>query len=184
MMVAWMVCFAAGAQNADKLYEQGKALYDKKNYAAAVAKLRPAAEKGHKKAQYRMGVCYDKGRGVEEDNTKAFQWYAKAAAQGHAKAQYQLGRCYKKGKGTKADIAKAVDYFTKSAKQGNAEAQMALAKCYLKGQGVPASAEKAKSWASKAIRNGKEGDEVLAELRKDAADGDDTAQQMLKLLGK
>ena len=179
-----MVCSVAGAQNSDKLYEQGKALYDKKNYAAAVAKLRPAAEKGHKKAQYRLGVCYDKGRGVEEDNTKAFQWYAKAAAQGHAKAQYQLGRCYKKGKGTKADMAKAIEYFTKSAKQGNAEAQMALAKCYLKGQGVAASKDKAKSWATKAIRDDEDGDEVLEELRKDAAAGDATAKQMLKLLGK
>ena len=41
---------SAGAQSADRLYEQGKALYEKKQYKEAVPKLRAAAEKGHKKA--------------------------------------------------------------------------------------------------------------------------------------
>ena len=34
-IVALVVCVAAGAQNADKLYKDGKALYDAKNYTAA-----------------------------------------------------------------------------------------------------------------------------------------------------
>ena len=63
-----MLCTAVGAQTAEKLYDEGKALYDAKKYTQALPKLKAAAEKGHKKAQYRMGRCYDKGNGVKEDD--------------------------------------------------------------------------------------------------------------------
>ncbi len=104
------------AQNADKLYEEGKALYDAKKYELAFQKLMPAAEKGHKKAQYRIGRCFDKGNGVEESNKKAFAWYQKSAEQGYAKAQLQLGRCYMKGKGTTADQNKAKTWLKRAIK--------------------------------------------------------------------
>ena len=179
-----LVCMLAGAQSADKLYEEGKALYDAKKYTQAVPKLKAAAEKGHKKAQYRLGYCYDKGKGVTEDDKQAFYWYGKAAAQGHPKAQYQLGRCYKKGEGTAKDPVKAVKYFTLSAKQGNADAQYALGKCYLKGSGVAADKAKAKTWFLKAVNNNKGGVEILQKIRKDAANGDEDAKTILKLIGK
>ena len=114
LILALVVGLAAGAQNADKLYTEGKALYDKKHYTEAFPKLKAAAEKGHKKAQYRLGRCYDKGHGVAEDNRAAFQWYKKSAAQNFAKAQYQLGRCYKKGKGVTADAKEAKSWFSKA----------------------------------------------------------------------
>ncbi len=183
-MLMLLLCLMAGAQSADKLYEEGKALYDAKKYTEAVPKLQAAANKGHKKAQYRLGFCYDKGRGVTEDDPKAFHWYGKAAAQGHAKAQYQLGRCYKKGEGTTKDIAKAVKYYTLSAKQGNGDAQLALGKCYLKGNGVTADKAKAKSWFSKAVKNEKDGDDILKKLREDSANGDEDAKTILSMVGK
>lgn len=183
-MILWAVlaCVMASAQSAEKLYQQGKTLYDAKKYVEAVPKLQAAAEKGHKKAQYRLGYCYDKGRGVKEDDKKAFSWYSKSAAQGHAKAQYQLGRCYKKAEGTAQDYAKAVEWFTKAAKQDNADAQYALGKCYLKGQGVTADKEKARSWLRKAVRNEKDGDEIKKKIKKDAEEGDEDAKQILLLL--
>ena len=184
MMFMLAVCLSATAQSADKLYEQGKALYDAKDYAKAVPQLKSAAEKGHKKAQYRLGRCYDKGRGVAEDDKKAFFWYSKSAAQGYAKAQYEVGKCYKDGEGTEKDRAKAVDYFTRAAKQEHAEAEYALGKCYLKGKGVTADRAKAKTWLSRAVRNLKGGKEILAELRKEAADGDEDAKAILALIGK
>lgn len=107
---------AAGAQNTDEIYEEAKALYDAKNYKAAVPKLKIAAEKGHKKAQYRLGRCYDKGHGVKEDNKVAFAWYSKSAAQGYAKGQYELGKCYMKGKGTTANQEQAKMWLNKAVK--------------------------------------------------------------------
>jgi len=181
-LLSFFICMTAGAQNADKLYKEGKALYDAEKYTEALPLLRAAAEKGHKKAQYRIGRCYDKGYGVEEDNTLAFQWYAKSAAQDYHKAQYHLGRCYYKGKGTAKDRDKAVVWFRKAAAQDNADAQLALGKCYLKGNGVPADKKKATAWVKKAVKNPDGGDEVLEELRRDAADGDEDAKALLALL--
>ena len=184
MLFSLVLCLAATAQSADKLYEEGKALYDAKDYAKAVTKLQPAAEKGHKKAQYRLGRCYDKGRGVAEDDKKAFFWYSKSAAQGYAKAIYEVGKCYKDGEGTEKNRAKAVEYFTKAAKLENADAQYALGKCYLKGKGVAADRAKAKTWLLRAVRNEKGGKEILAELRKEAAAGDEDAKTILSMIGK
>ena len=180
IMMSLALC--VGAQNADKLYEQGKKLYDAKQYTQAIAKLKPAAEKGHKKAQYRLGRCYDKGNGVPENDKKAFYWYSKAAAQGHAKAQYQVGKSYKSGKGAEKNITKAVEYFTKAAKQDNADAQFALGKCFLKGKGVPADKSRAKALIKKAVKNDKEGKEILKKLRKDASAGDEDAKAILALI--
>ncbi len=77
----FLLSIIASAQSADALYEAGKKLYDEKKYTEAVKKLTPAAQKGHKKAQYRLGRCYDKGYGVTEDNQKAYQWYLKGNAE-------------------------------------------------------------------------------------------------------
>ncbi len=178
------ICTCASAQSVEKLYAEGKKLYDAKNYTQAIQKLTPAAQKGHKKAQYRLGRCYDKGNGVKEDDVKAFEWYSKSAAQNFAKAQYQLGKCYKNGEGTAKNQAKAVEYFTKAAKQDNGDAQLALGKCYMKGKGVAADPSKAKAWLNKAVNNAKDGKQILADLRKKAKEGDDDAIAILKILGK
>ena len=177
-----LICGAAMAQNADKLYEEGKALYDAKKYVQAIPKLRAAAEQGHKKAQYRLGKCYDKGNGIKEDDKLAAQWYAKAAAQGHAKSQYELGKCYKNGEGVAKDRAKAVEFFTKSANQDNAEAQLALGKCYMKGKGVPKNMAKAKELFKKAVNNDNDGGEIMKELRLEASQGDEDAKTILQML--
>ena len=108
---------SASAQKTDKVYEEGKALYEAKKYEEAVPKLKIAAEKGKKGAQYRLARCCDKGRGVAENNALAIKWYQKAAAQGYAKAQYQLGKAYMKGKkGLKTDREKAKSLLTKALK--------------------------------------------------------------------
>lgn len=138
----------ANAQDAKEIYRQGKALYDAKKYDEALPKFKTAAAKGNKKAQYRMGRCYAKGRGVEKDKKAAFQWYTKSAKQDYAKAQYALG------------------------------------KCYLKGKGTPADQQKAKTWLKRAVKNPKGGDEILQEIRKEAAEGEEDAKAILQLIGK
>ncbi len=177
-------CASLGAQNATTLYEQGKKLYDEKKYAEAFPKLKASAEKGHKKAQYRLGRCYDKGRGVAENDQQAFQWYQKSAAQGYAKAQYELGKCYKDGEGVEKDRKKAFDLFMKAAQQENADGEFAVGKAYLKGKGVKADKAKAVKWLKRAVNNEKGGKDIVAELKTEAADGDEDAKQILSLTGK
>jgi len=43
-------------------------------------------------SMYSVAVCYAKGRGTEQDHTRATMWYEKAAKAGHAGGQYHLAR--------------------------------------------------------------------------------------------
>lgn len=142
-----MCSISISAQSADKLYDEGKKLYDQEQYKEAVPKLQAAADKGHKKAQYRLGRCYDKGYGVKENDQKAFELYQKSAKQDYAKAMFQLG------------------------------------KCYMKGKGVTVNQEEARKWIKRAISDEKHGDEILKDLRKAKADGEE-ATRILTLIGK
>ena len=71
---------------------------------------------------------------------------------------------------------------TKAAQQGNADALYQLGKSYMKGKGVAADQKKATSWLKKAVKNEKGGKDILAKIRKDAADGDEDAKAMLHLI--
>lgn len=114
IILALVLSVAAGAQNAKTLYEEGKAFYDAEQYDKAVPKLRAAADKGHRKAQYRLGMCYKEGYSVQKDRKKAVELFMKSAKQDYAKAQYQLGRAYLKGKGVAADQTKAKTWLKKA----------------------------------------------------------------------
>ncbi|GAQ90266.1 hypothetical protein KFL_006200060 [Klebsormidium nitens] len=67
------------------------------------------AAKGDAAAQCNLGVCFELGKGVEEDEARATELYAKAAAQGDARAQCCLGWCYENGRGVEKDEAHAAD---------------------------------------------------------------------------
>ena len=75
--------------------------------AEAVKWYRKAAEQGNADAQYNLGVMYDHGRGVPQDDAEAVGWYRKAAEQGYAKAQFNLGNMYITGLGVPLDYAQA-----------------------------------------------------------------------------
>ena len=143
-----------GYFNVSELYNQGVAYYNQKNYTEAVKYFSQAAEQGHASAQNDLGVCYDAGYGVPEDDSKAVEWYRKAAEQGYAEAQNSLGLCYYNGDGVTKDYTKAVEWFRKAAEQGNARAQYNLGLCYRNGYGVPKDDSKAVEWDRKAAEQG------------------------------
>jgi len=115
-----------------------------------------AAERGDVTAQFNLGWCYRNGYGVEQDNMKAFEWYAKAAARGHADAQFNLALCFKHGRGVHQNSPKAAEWCQKSATQGHIDAQNHLAWCYEHGYGVEPCQEKAALWCEKAAAQGDE----------------------------
>jgi len=125
----------AGAVWADG-FDEGLKAYQAGNEAEAVNWWRKAAYQGHVSAQYNLGVMYDKGTGVAEDDAKAVKWYRKAADQGDADAQYNLGVMYGKGRGVAEDDAEAVKWYRKAADQGDADAQYNLGAMYDQGSGV------------------------------------------------
>jgi TPR repeat protein len=81
-----------------------------------------AAEQGHLRAQYNLGVMYKNGHGVEQSYEKAAEYYTMAVEQGHAGAQYNLGCMYNDGRGVEQSHEKAVEFYTMAAEQGQEDA--------------------------------------------------------------
>lgn len=73
-----------------------------------------------------LGLCYEKGTGIQQDYNKAFELYQKAANSGHPQAQNNLASCYYFGMGVAKDVPMAKMYYEKAAAQGNENAKRNL----------------------------------------------------------
>ena len=82
------------------------------------------AEKGNAEAQYTLGLVYDKGESVPEDDAEAVRWYRRAAEQGYAEAQNSLGEIYfNDGEGVPENLVQAYFWFNLAAAQNNEDAK-------------------------------------------------------------
>ena len=135
-------------------FYEGLVAANKGDYQTAFKEWKPLAEQGDASVQYNLGVMYDKGQGVPQNDAQAVYWFKKAAEQGDAKAQYNLGVMYNKGQGIAQNYTQAVYWYQKAAEQGVAEAQYNLGVMYSNGQGVPQSYNQALYWYKKAAAQG------------------------------
>ncbi|XP_078684750.1 DAP3-binding cell death enhancer 1-like [Branchiostoma floridae x Branchiostoma belcheri] len=93
----------------------------------AVDMFRIASAAGSAKAQYNLGVCYEQGRGVDRDLSKAAELYQQSADQGHGRAQFNLATLYLHGGGgLQQDTHKALSLLQQAAAQGVQQAQSYL----------------------------------------------------------
>jgi uncharacterized protein len=134
--------------------DEGKAAYDRGDYARAHEEFKKFAELGDSEAQYFLGRMFDKGEGVPKEHAEAMKWYLRAANQGNAKAQFNIGLAYQTANGVPQDYAEAVKWFRKAADQGDAEAQCGLGNMYGEGHGVPQDYAEAVNWCRKAAEQG------------------------------
>ena len=123
----------------------------------AVRLYQRAAELGNERAMFALGVCFERGIGVEAllseskaPNGKeksaaewAVEWYRRSANAGYAPAQNNLGGCYEAGVGLSHDPVQAVSWYTKAAAGQQPEACCRLARCYEAGFGVEPNLERA-----------------------------------------
>jgi len=84
---------------------------------------RVLAQQGNANAQTILGLMYDLGRGVPEDDAEAVRWYRLAADQGYAPGQVYLGAMYRFGEGVPEDIVLAYMWFNLAAAQGHEDAR-------------------------------------------------------------
>jgi len=115
---------------------------------------RRKAEQGDAESQFRVGVAYFYGQGVQADEEEALRWVRRAASQknghaldmlnhrtmfqeyqakaeqGDAEAQYKLADCLFYSKGVKSDEVEAMKWYRKAAEQNHAKAQFALGNYY------------------------------------------------------
>ena len=102
---------AAQSDLAHEYYQQG-------NHAKAFEWYTKAAHQGFAAAQFYLGVMYEQGQGVRQDDQKAVEWYTKAANQGNAKAQHNLGWMYYNGQGVSQNKSTAKRYFGQACDNG------------------------------------------------------------------
>lgn len=137
---------------------------------SALTALQYAAEGGHPVAQWKLGRMYAEGKGVEQDDLRAFDYFSKVAnahaednpaapqASVVANAFVALGRYYTTGipnTRVKADPERAREMFAYAASYfGNAEAQFNLARMYLDGIGMQRDAKHGVRWLGLAAQKG------------------------------
>ncbi len=115
-------------------YEKGLAAANSGDFETALREMKPLAEMGHAGAQFNLGIMYNNGFGVVQDDKRAAGWYTLAAEQGHAEAQFNLGQMYRQGFGVSQDYKRAAGWFTLAAEQGDANAQWTLGMMYANGK--------------------------------------------------
>ena len=76
---------AAQAQTADDITAlRARQLYVNGDFAASVKVLSPLADAGHVRAMTMLGFHYERGLGVEKDETRALALYQASADKGYA----------------------------------------------------------------------------------------------------
>ena len=73
------------------------------------------ADHGDADAQFRVGMAYLLGRGVQRNDEMAVSWLQKAADQNVAQAQAQLGQLYHLGRGVPRHDSEAMRWLQKAA---------------------------------------------------------------------
>ena len=129
-----------------------------------IKKLLQQAKQGDAKAQFTLGLRYDDGLGVPQDDAQAVKWYRLAADQGEVQAQYCLGMMYYRGEGVPQDYVQAAKWYRLAADQGYASAQLHLGTMYDNGRGVPQDYAQAHMWLNLAAAQGNAAGAKLRDL--------------------
>lgn len=118
---------------------------------AEVGWYRKAAEQGCVIAQFRLGMCYATGTGVEQNQEKAKEWFDKIK---DPFDQFMIGNCFLAPLDFDfiCDEVMAMKWYRKAAEQGYADAQYMLGLCYCVKQDKP----EAVKWLQKAAKQGHE----------------------------
>ena len=156
-----------GASSYSADFNKGLTAAQSGDFATALKEWKPLAGQGDADAQTNLGLMYQNGWGVPQDDKEAVYWYKLAAEQGDAKAQYNLGVMYERGNGVPQDYEEAVRWYQLAAELGDAKAQGNLGVMYAFGNGIIKDYVYAHMWGNIASMNG---NDLGALLRDDFAE--------------
>ena len=115
-------------------------------------------KKSNERANFFMGVLYNFGICVEQDDKKAETYLERAALKNHISAQETLSQIYY----LKSEFEKSAKWIKRMADQGVAEDQAVMGMYYLHGIGVEENDEIAFQWFKKAAeQNDSDGQNML-----------------------
>ncbi|KAF1782204.1 Tetratricopeptide repeat-containing domain [Phytophthora cactorum] len=144
------------------------------NVEAAVTLLSRAAERGHRDAEFALGVLYGRGEGAMHSDSLSASWLAKSAARGHidakwmlatsrvdllqdasnsgnGHAKFHLGVMYEYGRGVVQDFRSAAELYRQASEKQVPDAYYYLGLLYLQGRGVEQSFERAREYFQQAV---------------------------------
>ena len=96
-----------------------------------------AARAGSVVAMNEMGVRYQKGAGIGQDNVAAIGWFTLGAQHGLPAALVNLGNCYEVGNGVRQDFEQAGRNYGAAARQNFEPAEFLLGEMFEQGKGTP-----------------------------------------------
>ncbi|EJK71000.1 hypothetical protein THAOC_07598, partial [Thalassiosira oceanica] len=101
----------------------------KKNTRKAFELYTEAAELGSTDALFSLGTAYRQGHGVQQDEAKAVEFFAKAAMQGHVITRHNLGGL----EGKKGNFDRSMRHYLISAKMGYERSSEVIKKMFMAG---------------------------------------------------
>ncbi len=120
---------------------KGDRAYENKDYPAAFAEYKKAAEAGSAYGQFMLANMYLAGESVKKDPRQYMYWLRKAAGNGYPPANYLLGMAYLYG-----DPSLAAEHLKAAAEKEHGASMHMLGIMYANGVGVPKNTEEAVSW--------------------------------------
>jgi TPR repeat protein len=180
LLAAFPMSALASDAAADIDLQQAATLHRSGDASTAMAIWKRWAEKGNVDAAYNLAVIHQYGNGVPYNAAEAVRWYRRAAEGGDKVSQVQLGLMYQNGEGVPADQATAHEWFTKARRDHVHHHQTAQFRQWQQ-QARALIAERDRREAYVASR--RDGDRILAELKRRAGMGDEPGQPVLAALG-
>lgn len=129
------------------------------DFKTAFKWYKKAAAMNYPEAIYEIAHCYERGKGVEQNNAEAITWYTKAATQGHVESQYILGKHYLEGDIVTKDYSNSIHWFQLAAEKQNLASLYELGVCAFHGYGFKKSHQNAIEWFNLAVKGWEENKE-------------------------
>jgi TPR repeat protein len=126
LALALLLPILHGCGGRDARFEIGAEAYSSGDFATALETWRPLAEQGHAAAQYQLGVLYQEGHGVAQDDGQALRWFRASADAGTGEAMIRLGEMYFHGRGVEPDVVEAYVWVARAEKRDTATAAQIL----------------------------------------------------------
>lgn len=121
--------------------ESGDKAYEDKNYPAAFAEYKKAADDGSPYGQFMLANMYLAGQSVDKDLGQYMYWLGQAADNNYPPANYLLGMAY-----LYSDKSLALGHLKAAADKEHGSAMHMLGMMYAKGVGVSKSTDEAVRW--------------------------------------
>lgn len=121
------------------------------NMPVAIQWYRRSAEQNWPGGQYRLGLCYLAGKGVDKDEEQGLELIRKAADQNHAFALFKLAKLYRSGVGEpRNEVDRPIKLLLRSASLDCGLAYAELSDRYRRGLGCERDLIKSGQWHSRA----------------------------------